>query len=118
MPRLTTVRGAKQRSIFDARVNSVWIVERRFKMPDSFELPRMWSAIVKLMRGERFSGLFRSVVNKLIALAHRHSFGRHNRRAGRCSRLEPRLAAVVGALNDLSEPAARLRSVNAIWVRG
>src|SRR5215213_4255284 len=85
-------------------------------MPDSLELPWMRSAVIKLGRRERFAGLFRRVVNKLIALAHRHSFGRGGRRVGRRSRLEPGLAAVVGALNDLSKPVVGLRRVNAVRI--
>src|SRR5215212_8839061 len=87
-------------------------------MPDSFELPWMWSAVVPLMGRERFTGFSRSVIHKLIALAHRHPFGRGNRKTRRRSRLEPRLAAVVGALNNLSKPAAGLRRVNAARIRG
>src|SRR6185369_5421782 len=85
-------------------------------MPHAFELPRMWSAIIKLVRGERLAGFLRRVVNKFIALAHRHSFGRGRRRAGGRPRLEPRLAAVVRALNDLSKPAAGLRREEAVRV--
>src|SRR5687767_15163225 len=87
-------------------------------MPNSFELPRMWSAVIKLMRRERFAGFFRGIVNKLVALTHRHSFGRQNWRAGGRSGLEPRLAAVVRALNDLSKPAAGLRRINAVRIHG
>src|SRR6185503_3973340 len=58
------------------------------------------------------------VVHEFIALAHRHAFGADSRHTGRCSGLKPRLAAVVGALNDLSEPAAALRGVEAIRIRG
>src|ERR1044072_2948635 len=85
-------------------------------MPDAFELPWMRSAVIKLMRRERFAGFIRGVVNKLIALALRHSLGRGRRFTGWRSRLEPRQAAVVGALNDLFEPAARLRRVNAVRI--
>src|SRR5687768_6681787 len=85
-------------------------------MPDTFELPRLCSAVIMLMRGKRFAGFLRRVVNKLIALAHRHAFGRQNRRAGWRSGLEPRLATVVRALNDLSKPAAGLRRVNAVRI--
>src|ERR1044072_5618190 len=87
-------------------------------MPDAFELPWMWRAVVPLMRRERFAALSASVVNKLIALTHRHSFGRGNRQAGGRTRLKPRLTAVVRALNDLSQPAAGLRCVNAVRIGG
>src|SRR6185369_13647542 len=117
-PRLTSVSRAKQRRIFNARVDRVWIVERRFKMPYAFELPRVWSTVVKLVGRERFAGLSRRVVNKLVALAHRHSFGRGGWRARGRSGLKPRLAAVVRALNDLSKPAAGLRCVNPVGIDG
>jgi len=86
-------------------------------MPDSFELPRMRLAVIPLMSSERFAGLSRSVVKKLVALAFGNPFGRRSRLAGRRSRLDPRLAAVVGALNNLPEPTAGLRRVNAARVR-
>src|SRR5829696_9360221 len=86
-------------------------------MPDAFELPRMWSAVIELMCCERFAGFRRSVVNKFIAFAHRHAFGRGSRRAGGRSRLEPRLAAIIRALNYLSKPAAGLRRINAVRLR-
>src|SRR6185503_4510911 len=85
-------------------------------MPNSFELPWMWSAVIKLMGRERFAGFFRRVVNKFVALAHRHSIGRGSRRTGGRARLEPRFAAVVGTLNDLSKPATGLRRVNAVRI--
>src|SRR6476659_5948213 len=87
-------------------------------MPHSFELPRMWSAVIKLMRRERLPGFIRSVINKLIALTFRHSIRRGHRFARGRSGLEPRFAAVVRALNDLSKPAAGLRRVDAVRVHG
>src|SRR6266511_2419881 len=87
-------------------------------MPDSFELPWMCSAVIPLMRRERFAALSRSVVNKLITLTFWHPIRRGSRFAGGRSRLEPSLAAVVRALNDLSKPAAGLRRVNAVGIRG
>src|SRR5215212_1940489 len=85
-------------------------------MPDTFELPWMRSAVIKLMRRERFTGFVRRVVNKFIALPFRHSVGRSRRRAAGRSGLEPGLAAVIRALNNLTKPAARLRGVNAVRV--
>src|SRR5262245_18856905 len=76
----------------------------------------MRGAVVPLMRQQRFAGLGRRVVNKFVALAHRKAFGTNGRYAFGCSGLEPRFAAVVGALNDLSEPAAVLRSVDAVRI--
>src|SRR6185369_7505328 len=85
-------------------------------MPNSFELPRLQSAIIKLVRRERFTGFLRRVVNKLVTLSHRHAFGRGLLFAGGCSGLKPRVAAVVRALNDLSKPTAGLRRVNAVRI--
>src|SRR5215216_7088427 len=83
-------------------------------MPDSFELPWAWSAVIRLMRSERFAGFIRSVVNKFIALTLWLGCG--IRFADGRSRLKPRLTAVVGALNYLSKPAAGLRRVNAVGI--
>src|SRR5260370_22856792 len=86
-------------------------------MPNALELPRMLRAVVPLMSGERLPGLRGGVVHKLVALA----FGRASRAglfARRRSWLCPGLAAVIGALDDLPEPAAALRSKDAIRVGG
>src|SRR6266436_2297790 len=81
-------------------------------MPHSFELPRMLRAVIPLVRGERRC---RRVVNELVALG----LGRASW-SGRLTRrrpgLVPCLSAVVRALNDLPEPSARLRSVDAIGI--
>src|SRR5262249_16089189 len=108
VPGLTTVGRAKQRSVFDTGIDGVGLVGSRLEMPDLFELPRLRSAVIKLVRRELFSGFFGSIVNKLIALAFRHAVWRGCRLAGGRSRLKPRLAAVVRALNDLSKPATGL----------
>src|SRR5690348_8116830 len=63
-------------------------------MPDTRELPRVLAAIVPLVRAGD------SVVNELV------------------TDLLPRLAAVVGALHNLSEPAAGLRRIQPIRVNG
>src|SRR5439155_18106014 len=55
------------------------------------------------------------VVHELVALARRHAVRRLPHATAR--RL-PRLAAVARALDDLSEPAARLRGVEPIGIRG
>src|SRR6185295_5735978 len=68
------------------------------------------------MRREWFAGFRRRVVNKLVTFTHRHAFGRGRRLARGRSRLEPRLAAIIRALNDLSKPAAGLRRVNTIRI--
>jgi len=95
LPRLAAVGRTKQRRVFNAGVDGVGVVERRLEMPNSFELPRMRRAVVKLMRRERFTGFFLGVVNKLIALAFRHSVRRGRGLADGRSGLKPRLAAIV-----------------------
>jgi len=54
-------------------------------------------------------------INELIALTLRHSI-RTRQLVGVASRSLPGLAAVIGALDDLTEPTARLRSVDAVWI--
>ena len=66
------------------------------------------------MSGERPAGLSRRIVNELVA----HTLGRTRlgRLARGSSRLVPGFAAIVGALNDLSKPAACLRRVQPVRV--
>src|SRR5436190_21458302 len=85
-------------------------------MPNPFEFPRVLSAIVPLMSGERLAAGWRSVVNEFIAFAFGHSFRGRAWLAGRGARLFPRLAPVSGALNDLAEPTAGLRRINAVGI--
>src|SRR5256886_5377638 len=84
-------------------------------MPDALELPGMLGAVVELVRGERLAGIRRRVVDEFVALASRHAVRRLGHPAAR--RL-PRLAAVAGALDDLAEPPAGLRRVQAVRIRG
>src|SRR5579862_2304162 len=77
----------------------------------------MLRAVIELMRRERRAGLRRNVIHELVALALGHAAGAGSL-AGRRAGLVPGLAAVVGALNDLAEPSAGLRSVNAIGIGG
>src|SRR5207249_10372518 len=84
-------------------------------MPDALELPGMLRAVVPLMRGEGLARLRGRVVGELVALAFGETFRglfQHT------SRRLPRLAAVAGALDDLSEPSARLRRVQPVRIRG
>src|SRR3989442_6858372 len=84
-------------------------------MPDVLELPGMLRAVVPLMRGEGLARLRGRVVGELVALAFREAFRgifQHT------SRRLPRLAAVAGALDDLSEPPARLRRVQPVRIGG
>src|SRR5260370_31787561 len=84
-------------------------------MPHALELPRMLLSIVELMGGEGFPAFPGSVVDELVALALRHP-SRAGLFARRSTRLYPRLAAVIRALNDLPKPAAGLRCIDAIRV--
>ena len=99
-------------------VDGVGIGQRRLEVPDALELPRVLRAVVPLVRGERLAGLGRRVVDELVALALGHAVRRRGRLAGRRARLVPRLAAVVGALDDLPEPAAGLRRVDPVRIDG
>src|ERR1700692_903177 len=83
-------------------------------MPHALELPRMLRAIVELMRGERLASRVRSVVDELVARGLRGT-GR-GRFSGRSPRLMPRLAAVIGALNDLPKPTAGLGGIKPVGI--
>ena len=94
LPRLSAVGRAEQGGVFNAGVDRVRIGQRRFEMPDALELPGMRRAVVPLVRAGN------AVVHELVA--HRL----------------PGLAAVVGALDHLPEPAAGLRRIQPIRVGG
>src|SRR5207253_1986121 len=94
LPRLTAVVRSEERRVLDARVHDVGIVQRRLEMPDAHELPRALRAVIPEMRAGR------AVVRELVADGF------------------PRLAAVVRALDELPEPRARLRRVEAIRIGG
>src|SRR5438094_9948431 len=82
-------------------------------MPDALELPGMLRAVVPLMRGEGLACLRGRVVGELVALAFGETFRglfQHT------SRRLPRLAAVAGARDDLSEPPSRLRRVQPVRI--
>ena len=79
-------------------------------MPDAFEFPRMLCAIVPLM------GAWHAVVNEIVAFAFRHSLRSSSVRP--TPRRVPSFAAVVGSLNDLSKPTARLRRINPVRITG
>ncbi len=87
LPAFSSVARAKDRGVFDTRIDRIGICERRFQVPDSLELPGVWCAIVPLVRaGGSFVGEL--VIHRL-----------------------PSLAAVAGALDYLPKPAAGLRCV-------
>src|SRR5437899_5073240 len=85
-------------------------------MPHAFGRARVLRAVVPLVRRERLAGFRTRVVDKLVAFALGHAAWSRGRLAGRCPRLVPCLTAVIGALNDLPEPAAGLRCVDAVGV--
>src|SRR6266446_1320820 len=85
-------------------------------MPDAFKLPRMLRAVVPLMSCYRFAGFRGGVVNEFVALGFGHAVGSGGRLARGCARLYPSLAAVIGALNDLSEPGAGLRRIQPVRI--
>src|SRR5437763_12621539 len=87
-------------------------------MPDALELPGVLRAVEKLVGRERLAGFRGGVVDELVALALGHAVRRRGRLAGRRPRLVPGFAAVVGALDDLPEPTARLRRVQPVRVHG
>src|SRR5260370_7732719 len=84
-------------------------------MPDALELPGVLGAVVPLVRGEGLARVRGSVVDELVALAGRHLAGLEGLFTAR--RL-PRFAAVARALDDLSEPPARLRRVQPARIGG
>src|SRR2546428_8604924 len=84
-------------------------------MPDALELPGVLRAVVPLVRREGLARFRGRVVHELVALALRHLAGLHGHSAA--GRL-PRLAAVAGALDDLSEPPARLRRIQPVRIGG
>src|SRR4030095_1995551 len=88
---------------------------RWFQMPDALEFPRMLSAIVPLVGREWFPRFRRSIVNEHVTFALRHPFRRHQL-FRLCAGRIPRFAAIVGTLNDLPEPGARLRRIDPVGI--
>src|SRR5581483_149777 len=92
VPALAAVGGLENCGVLDAGVDGVGIGQRRLEMPDPLEFPGMRRAVVPLVgSGDAFVG-------ELIVDG------------------SPGLAAVVGPLDLLAEPAAGLRGVDAIGV--
>src|SRR5262249_35558976 len=82
-------------------------------MPDSLELPGVLRAVIPLMSGERLARLGRCVVNKFVAF----TFGPATLIRGQAATGHlPCFAAVTRALDDLSEPTAGLRCIDAIRI--
>ena len=118
LPGFAAVFRTEDGGILDTGVDDVWFGERGFNVPDALELPRMLRAVVPLVRGEGLAGFRGSVVDEFVAFG----LGRSSRPRGGfargCSRLDPSFATVIGALDNLPEPAAGLRGVNAVGTRG
>src|SRR5580658_9565433 len=88
----SAVARAKERRIFDPRVQQIGIVQRGLEMPDASELPWMRRAVVPGVRS-RFAVVDEFVANGL-----------------------PGRAAIIGTLNELPEPARRLRGIDPIRI--
>src|SRR5260370_31611382 len=114
LPVLSAVGGAEDSSVFHSGINRVGIAERWLQVPHPLELPRMLRTVVPLMRCQRLAGFGGCIVNELVALALWRSRG--DRFTGGRSGLVPGFAAVIGALNQLSEPSAALPGVNPIKI--
>jgi hypothetical protein len=94
LPGLPAVDRAEQGGVLDPCVDRVRVRQRRLEMPDAREFPRVRRAVVPLV------GSGDAVVGELVV---------HRR---------PRRATVVGALDQLPEPAGRLRRVQPLLVSG
>ena len=111
LPGFAAVRRLENRRVFRAGVDRVRIGERRFEMPDALEFPRMLRAVVPLVRA-RPRLRRRTCCSRLWACRP----GLSTPRAA--ARRVPGLAAVIRALDDLAEPTAGLRRVDAIRING
>src|SRR5262249_45682546 len=118
VPVLAAIRRTEERGIFNASVNHIRIAQRRFHMPDALKLPRMLCPVVKLMRRERLARFRRSILDELVALALGPALWRRSRLAGRRPRLVPGFASVIGTLDDLPKPTARLRRIDPVRIDG
>ena len=79
-----------KRGVLHAGVDRVRIGQRRLEMPDALEFPGVLGAVVPLVRAGH-ALILNSLPDRL-----------------------PGLAAVVGALDDLAEPAAGLRGIEPV----
>src|SRR5260221_9077403 len=111
VPCAAAVGRAEKRGVFNAGVDGIGVGERRLQMPNAFEFPRVLRAVVPLVRGERFADGRGSVVDEFVALTLGHAAGGGGDPTPWCL---PGLAAVAGTLDDLSEPAAGLRGIQAV----
>src|SRR5438105_15619570 len=94
LPALAAVGGAEDGGVLDPGIDRVRVAEGRFQVPDTLELKRPRRAVIVLV------GAGLALVHELVA--HRL----------------PGLPAVVGALDQLPEPAGRLRGIDAVRIGG
>src|SRR5258708_29165293 len=66
LPRFAAVCGLENRAVFRPRIDCVRIRQRRLKMPDALEFPRMLRAVVPLVSAHL------ALINELVALAFGH----------------------------------------------
>src|SRR5437588_2804836 len=92
LPALAAIGCAEEGGILDAGVDRVRIIEGRFEVPNPLELERPRRAVIPLV-GARLALVDELVPNRL-----------------------PGLAAVVRTLDQLSEPAGRLRCIQPVRV--
>ena len=111
LPRFAAVRRLENRRVLDSGVNRVRIRVRRFEMPDAFEFPRMLRAVVPLVSAHV------ALIHKFVAFAFGRAIGA-GQLLGAAAGCLPGLAAIVGALDYLAEPTARLRRVDAVRLSG
>src|ERR1043166_5744484 len=107
LPGAPAIGAFEQRRVLRAGVNGIGVGQRSLHMPDAFEFPRMLRAVVPLVRADL------AFIDELVALAARHAVRAGGR--GAAGRF-PGPAAVIRTLDNLSEPAAGLRSINAVRV--
>src|ERR1700687_4396346 len=92
LPELSAIRCAEQGGVFNARVDRVRIGQRGLEMPDTLELPGVWRAVIPLVRAGN------ALVDELVPYR------------------VPGLPTVARALDQLPEPSAGLRCIQAIRV--
>src|SRR5439155_24860538 len=111
LPRFSAVRRLENRCVFHAGIDCVRIGQGRLEMPDALEFPRMLRAVVPLVRPHF------AFIDELVAFAFGRTIGT-GQLLGAAAGCLPGLAAIVGALDNLAEPTARLRRVDAVRLSG
>ena len=114
LPGLAAIGGAENRRVFHPGINRIRIRKRWLQMPYALEFPWMLRAVIPLVGSEGLATFGPASYTNLLLAAFGGPAGRGL--SSRGSWLVPRLAAIVRALNDLSEPSAGLRGINTIWI--